>query len=65
MICIGKTKCTSEKGLLIHVFFITVPEGEDIVSILLAWFRSVPSILAMKILANDTAILVPMAVPCV
>ena len=26
---------------------------------------SVVSILAMKILANDTAILVPMAVPCV
>jgi len=45
MICIGKTKCTSEKGLLIHVFFITVPEGEDIVYILLAWFRSVVSAL--------------------
>ena len=37
------------------------------VNLMLGWnlFRFVVSALAMKILTNDTAILVPMAVPCV
>ena len=58
----------------IPVFIIAVLEGgryrQHIVSILLAWFCFVScisfvSISAMKIFANDTAILVPMTVPCV
>jgi len=49
---------------MIQVYFITVPEGEDIVNISsplfllgFALLRQRCSILAVKILANDTAIL--------
>ena len=58
---------------MIQVFFYHCPRGtryrQYIDSILFSWFYfavsiTVVSILAMKILTNDTAILVPMAVPC-
>ena len=46
---------------MIQVFFYHCPRGrrcrQYIVSILFGWFRFIVSILAMKILANDTAIL--------
>ena len=57
---------------MIKVFFITVPEGEDIVNMSSPSFLLAFALLYQRCfnfsdenLANDTAILVPMAVPCV
>ena len=51
-----RVEFVSSFNKLIHVFFITVPKGEDIVNISSPFFW---------LGQNDTAILVTMAVPCV
>ena len=57
---------------MIQVFLITVPEGEDIVNISSPFFLLGFALLYQRCfnfshenMPNDTAILVPMAVPCV
>ena len=67
----GRVEFVSLFNKLIHVFFITVTEGEDIVNISspLFWlglallFQSCFNFSHENILANDTAILVPLDVP--